>query len=362
MLDEIELDLIRQSKLIGEENQKILENKKVLIIGIGALGTVASELLARTGARLILVDSDIVDKTNLQRQILFDNNDVGKLKAETAYNKLKAVTTRIKFFNERANKNFLENLFQKEKFDIIIDCTDNITSRFIIDDFCQKFKVPFVYGAVVGSKGMLYNVIPGKSSFRQVFGHAAKGEVCSEEGILNSVSAVIGSLQAGECMKILLEKDYCKDLIYFNLFTNTFNYVKINKKIELIEIKKEDNKENYFKKSNYSELSDKEIDRIYENDQSNEEKFADEIKEEYVSQIVVKPCKTRAGFTARHSSLKPNFDTLKLKYEVLTDAKIVLLLKTKAGEVLVQKHGELLFKTCNDQKLIKDVATDIFLS
>jgi len=327
-------DFAKQIKVIGQENQKKLENKKVLVIGIGALGTVVSDLLARAGMQLLLADFDIVDRSNLPRQILFDQNDINKPKAETAFNKLKGLNNKIKFYNEKVDSLFLNRIFLKENFNIIVDCTDNLQTRFIIDDFCQGKNIPFVYGAVVGSKGMLFNVIPRKTSFRNIFNHVEKGEVCSEEGILNSVSATIASLQAGECIKILLEQNYCKDLIYFNLSTNTFNYIKINKSVRNV------NEINL----KYSSKTEKEI------------------KEKYISEIIVRPCKTKASYIANHKSLKPNLQVLKEKYEVVMDAGILIVLKTKGGEVIVQKYGELLFKTCTDEKLIKEVATDIFLS
>src|SRR3989344_6084298 len=120
-------------KEIGREGQKLLQDKKVAIVGVGALGTVAAELLARAGVgNLILVDRDMVEESNLQRQTLFDEKDIGKNKAAAAEQRIKKINSDIKveFHSIHLNP---QNIDVLQSADLILDCTDNLQTRFLIN-------------------------------------------------------------------------------------------------------------------------------------------------------------------------------------------------------------------------------------
>src|SRR3989344_3596822 len=150
----------RQEILIGKEAQTILRNKAVAIVGLGALGSNAANLLARSGLNLILIDHDKIDITNLQRQNIFTEHDINKRKSEVAKDYLEKVNSgiKIKVYNEKLNKNNI-NLIMS---DLVLDCTDNLEIRFLINEFCYKNNIPFVHAAAIQDKGVIFNVIPKK--------------------------------------------------------------------------------------------------------------------------------------------------------------------------------------------------------
>ena len=142
--------LIRE---IGKEGQQILANTKIAIVGLGAVGSVTAELLCRAGVGyLLLVDRDMVEESNLQRQLLYTEEDIGKSKAFAAQERLSKINSSIQVIAEAihldtTNLSFLENA------DLILDCTDNLQTRFVINDFCKKVKQKWVYAAAIKNAG-----------------------------------------------------------------------------------------------------------------------------------------------------------------------------------------------------------------
>ncbi|MEK6936949.1 MAG: HesA/MoeB/ThiF family protein [Nanoarchaeota archaeon] len=222
---------IRQEKFIGKEAQKKLSEKTVSIVGLGALGSVSSELLARAGVKnLILFDRDLIELNNLQRQSLYAEEDVGKSKALVAENKLKKINSDLEinsYFDNLDSENI--NLI---KSDLILDCTDNLETRFLINEFSVKNKFPFIHASAIGAEGFLFNIIPGKTCFNCIFKEIQGLETCETFGVLNSTTHLISSLQVNEALKILLNNDYEKDLLYVNLKNNEIAKIKVNKNPE----------------------------------------------------------------------------------------------------------------------------------
>lgn len=243
---------IRQEifKEIGRKGQERLSESSVAIVGLGALGSVSAELLARAGiGKFILIDRDIVELSNLQRQSLFDESDIGKPKALAAKEKLNKINSEIKvnffiddlnfdnigkffpitkaFNNKKSNKKIKNN----KKIDLILDCTDNLETRFLINDFCIKNKIPFIYSSAVGSKGYVFNVIPDKNTpcLRCFLKEAAQLDTCETSGVINSITHLISSIQSNEAIKILLNKYYEKKLLFFDVWKNKLLKIKVNK-------------------------------------------------------------------------------------------------------------------------------------
>jgi len=215
-------------KNIGKEGQDLLKERTVSIIGLGAVGTVASELLTRAGiGKLVLVDRDFVELNNLQRQSLFIEKDVGKVKVVQAKEALEKINSEVKIEAYVKDLNF-KNIEIIES-DLILDCTDNLTTRFLINDFSLKMKIPWIYSAAIEDKGTVFNIIPGKVCFRCIFKEAKGLETCDTVGVLNTTTNIVGSLQVNEALKILLNKKYEEKMIRINVWDLDLSKIKVKK-------------------------------------------------------------------------------------------------------------------------------------
>jgi|TARA_Y100000310_G_scaffold22935_2_gene21941 adenylyltransferase/sulfurtransferase len=217
---------------IGKEGQDKLRNGTVAIVGLGALGSVSAELLARAGiGKLILIDRDIVELSNLQRQSLFDENDVGKAKSIQAKVHLDEINSEIQIISvvDDLNSDNIDKIINN-KINLILDCTDNLETRFLINDFSIKNNIPFIYSSAVGSKGYVFDVIPDKTACLKCFLIESKAlDTCETVGVLNTITHLISSIQVNEAIKILLDKEYEKQLLFFDIWKNELTKIKINK-------------------------------------------------------------------------------------------------------------------------------------
>jgi len=222
---------------IGEQGQAGLARSRVTIIGCGGLGSVAANNLARAGTGFIrLIDRDMVDFSNLGRQVLYDEIDASenRPKALAAKQKLGAINSAITIealveaVNQANAGKFIEGS------DLVIDGTDNIETRFIINEACVKAKIPWVYGSVAASYGMSAVIMPGKTPcFYCIFGpSAAKYNAYSESsanvGILNTAVNVISSIQCTEAIKYLTGNidAITEGLIIFDIWDTSLEIVK----------------------------------------------------------------------------------------------------------------------------------------
>src|SRR3989344_8093067 len=133
-----------------------LSKKTVVIVGLGSLGSYTSILLAKLGINLILIDRDIIERHNLERQVLYDKKDVGKLNALTAKEKLKKINNKIKIKEHAADLDY-ENI-DLLKSDLVLDCTDNFETRFLINDYCKKNKIKWIYSSAIRNQGFVFVV------------------------------------------------------------------------------------------------------------------------------------------------------------------------------------------------------------
>lgn len=202
---------------IGAEGQQRISQARVLLIGCGALGTVIADQLVRAGVGMLrIVDRDLVELTNLQRQVLFDEIDARehRPKAIAAAERLRAInsaTTIDPRVTDVASDN-IESLLEVDggQVDLILDGTDNIGTRYLINDVAVKHDVPWVYGACVGVEGRAMPIVPGETAcLRCIFPNPpSAGELptCDTAGVLGSVSAIVASLQVIAALKILLRE------------------------------------------------------------------------------------------------------------------------------------------------------------
>ncbi len=195
---------------IGQEGQARLMDARVALVGCGALGTVQASLLVRAGVgHLRIIDRDFVEESNLQRQILFDEEDVRAIlpKAVAAEKKLRATNSLVDVEGlvEDLNASSIGRLLSG--FDLVLDATDNFDARFLLNDYCVKTATPWIYGACVGSYGLTFPILPGDTAcLRCVFESAPPpglSPTCDTAGVLGPIVGVVASLQAAEALKIL---------------------------------------------------------------------------------------------------------------------------------------------------------------
>ena len=196
-------------KGVGLSGQKKLLQGKVLVIGAGGLGAPVLMYLAASGVGTLgIMDDDVVDRSNLQRQIIHGTADIGRSKVRSAAVRVKDINPHVEtvLYEERAEaENLMEIL---SKYDFIIDAVDSFASKFLINDACVLAKKPFCHGGIREFQGQVMTYVPGCGPcYRCIFEEIpADGQIdsCSQAGVLGTMPGIIGSLQALEAQKYLL--------------------------------------------------------------------------------------------------------------------------------------------------------------
>ena len=217
---------VRQEIFIGKNSQKKLGNSKVCIVGVGALGTLSASLLVRAGIKeLAVIDDDKIELDNLQRQHLFGEKDIGEFKVKVAKKALSAINSEVGV--EIIAKRLVEdNLFQIDS-DLVLDCTDNLETSYLISDYCKDKKIPLVFASVIRCEGYMYNIVGNAKGIKEIFQDVKTFEKCLTEGVLNTATSFISSLQVNESIKILTGKNYEKKLLRFDLKNNELLKIKV---------------------------------------------------------------------------------------------------------------------------------------
>ncbi|HWM66409.1 MAG TPA: ThiF family adenylyltransferase [Steroidobacteraceae bacterium] len=204
-------DYSRQMALkeVGAAGQAKLRASRVLVVGCGGLGVPVISYLAGAGiGRLGLVDSDRLEPSNLHRQTMYALADVGKLKAELATERVRALNPDV---DVRAYTTRLDALNAPDliaQHDLVIDCTDNFSTKFLLNDYCVQLGRSVVFASVYQYEGQLQIVQPGSACLRCVWPEATRDGIvgnCSEAGVLGPVPGIFGGLQAFEAMKLMLD-------------------------------------------------------------------------------------------------------------------------------------------------------------
>ena len=225
-------------KDIGVLGQKKIIEAKVLIVGMGGLGCPAAEYLARAGiGSLGIIDSDNVDLSNIHRQSLFNSEDLKKSKVLAAKQKLKKINpkTDIDCYKIKLNKKNCLNIIKK--YDFVIDGSDNFETKFLINDFCKKFKKFLVTGAISKFDGHIFTFNFKKKETPCIRNFFQEEEVfdntlnCEYEGVLGTVAGIVGIFQANEILKKILSigKDLNGYILILDLLNLNFRKVKLNK-------------------------------------------------------------------------------------------------------------------------------------
>ncbi len=314
---------------IQHDGQEKLARGHVVIIGCGALGTTIANNLVRSGiGHIRVVDRDIVELNNLQRQNLFDESDVGFPKASVAVKKLERINSEIKIepiVEDVTHKN-MESIIKN--MDVVLDGTDKMLIRFLINDACVKHDIPWIYGGAIETYGITMNIIPHKTPcFRcliQDLPRAGSLPTCDTVGVLNSIPGIIGSIQSTEALKILLGKEINKGILTYDVWSHNFNNM---------EIKKRDNCE-CCGKHNYEFLNAKK------------------------RETMISLCGKGAIQITPVNEAKISFEDLGKRLQKLGDVdfhKLVLRFKIPGYELNIFKNGRTIIIGTNDKKIAKSL-------
>ncbi len=222
-------------KEVGLEGQKKIQESSVTIIGCGALGTVTAELMVRLGVHnLTIIDRDTIEISNLQRQSLYTLNDIGKTKVMTAKNRLLEINPNVNIKTQIIhldNKN-IKNL---ETPNLILDCTDNIKTRLLINDYAKKNKINWIYSAAIKTKGMIFPIFSEGPCLQCFLPQQPNTETCSTAGVLNTTTHIIAAMQTTLALRIILnkkeiEKELKGILHSYDSWENNITKIKINQK------------------------------------------------------------------------------------------------------------------------------------
>lgn len=214
----------RQSGLpeIGEAGQRRIQEATVVVVGVGALGSVAAELLCRSGiGKLILIDRDCVELSNLHRQSLYTEADAaeGVLKAEAAARRLREINREVLINSSGEELSGANALRLLEEADLIVDGTDNLYSRYAINDAALELGVPWIHGAATATYGVVLPFMPGGNPCFRCYAPPQGGGVaggCALTGVLPATTHIVAARQVAEGMKTLLTGEATRGMIYID--------------------------------------------------------------------------------------------------------------------------------------------------
>jgi molybdopterin-synthase adenylyltransferase len=226
-------------KEIGEAGQKRLNGASVAVIGCGALGSVIADSIVRAGVgHVVVVDRDYIELNNLQRQMLFDEEDIARdlPKAIAAVERLRKINGGVRIeplFSDVTARN-IESIIGN--VDLVMDGTDNFETRYLINDACVKLGIPWIYGGVIGTHGMTYTIIPGDTPcFRCLMSDMpppGSMPTCETEGVLGPAVHVVASLEVTDALKLLTgnHEALLPCLIAIDVWTGDHQQLKVEKK------------------------------------------------------------------------------------------------------------------------------------
>ena len=223
----------RNFNTLSREEQIKLKSSKVAVIGLGGLGGCVCEMLARVGVgNLTLIDGDSFEASNLNRQILCEEDLMGVPKAKVAKKRVNAINSQVSVtsFIEYLDES---NMYEQIKdADLAVDCLDTIDSRFVLQDAAKKASIPIVAGAIAGMTGQVATIFPGDMGYKLIYGEKREKESKGVETITGNIVCyvfLVASLQSSEVLKILLDrKDILRNkLSIAELWSNTFEIVNL---------------------------------------------------------------------------------------------------------------------------------------
>ncbi|MBN2725064.1 MAG: HesA/MoeB/ThiF family protein [Deltaproteobacteria bacterium] len=228
--------LQKQLEYIGDEGQEIILRSHAAVVGCGALGGNSASFLTRAGiGEITLIDMDYPEESNLHRQpLFFEHHLIGGIsKVDAAAEVLKKMNSGVKINIKKGKLDLKNGEDLIGEPDIILDGTDNLSGRYAINEYALRKKIPWVYGGVSGTVGMVMNIVPGKTpcfscifpEFSPDFRPKDPGDI----GIIGTLPAMVSSMQVTEAIKLLLKRDdFLKTLQYFNIWSHELTQIKIS--------------------------------------------------------------------------------------------------------------------------------------
>jgi molybdopterin/thiamine biosynthesis adenylyltransferase len=218
----------RNFNTISLEEQEILARSHVAVIGLGGLGGGVCEMLARTGVgSLTLVDGDVFDISNLNRQLLSRENNIGTPKSDAAKQRILAVNSSVRVNPMQAYADETNFYGMIEGVDLVVDCLDAIDTRFLLQETAQKASIPLVSGAIAGVCGQVTVIFPGDLGYELIYGKKGASNsqgIENQTGNISYCALLVASLQSSECIKVLLKRgDILRNkLLIADLWSNSF--------------------------------------------------------------------------------------------------------------------------------------------
>ncbi|TFG25778.1 MAG: HesA/MoeB/ThiF family protein [Promethearchaeota archaeon] len=222
-------------KEVGGKGQEKLLNSKITILGLGALGSPVAYYLTAAGiGNIKIIDYDVVEPSNLHRQILHFTNDINRDKIDSAFEKLNQLNPdcKIELVKKMATPENVKDLIEDSNF--VIEGSDNLATKMLINDACMNLKIPFTIAGVLRFHGQIMTVIPDRKTtcYRCIFGDikdAPTGMTCSQAGVIGPTPGVLGCLEANEALKYILDigQLIVNKILYIDLLNNSFNFITV---------------------------------------------------------------------------------------------------------------------------------------
>jgi molybdopterin/thiamine biosynthesis adenylyltransferase len=223
----------RQLRIFGKAGQEKISKSTVTVVGAGGLGSSTLLYLAAAGVGAIrVVDYECVELSNLNRQVLYGESDIGEKKSAIAAKRMRALNSEIdiKPIDARIDEKNAHDII--EDSDVVVDCLDNWETRFVINRACVEESIPLVHGAAEGMCGQLMVVRPGGACLACIFSEKLSAEK-KEFDVIGFAPGVVGCMEGMEAIKIITEKESLRDeLLLIDLETDEFQKIKITKKEE----------------------------------------------------------------------------------------------------------------------------------
>ncbi len=213
----------------GQKGQDLLSKKHAVVIGCGGLGSHSSEILVRMGiGSITAIDNDVIDQTNLHRTSLFEEDDIGKSKALVLQEKLSAINSEVRVIGVKrvVIQDNITDLVRGA--DVIVDGTDSMPLRFLINEVSIKRAIPWVYAGVYETVGMVMGIRPKNTPCFQCLSQTIPEESSGETPVFGSLPAIIGSIQCNETIKLLLNRSLA-GLIIYDIWRQCFETMRIEK-------------------------------------------------------------------------------------------------------------------------------------
>lgn len=220
----------KRNGIFKEEEMNCILNSNICIVGCGGLGGHILEMLARLGVgRITIIDGDVFEESNLNRQILATTRNLGNIKVEEAKKRIFEVNpdTNLEIIHEFLNEDNISSIIQK--FDIVIDALDSIQIRILLQEECEKKMIPLIHGAIAGWYGQITTIMPGDRTLNRLYPKNRDKGIEVELGNPSFTPTLVASLEVSEAVKVLLKKEELlrNKVLYIDLLDNEFQIIDI---------------------------------------------------------------------------------------------------------------------------------------